>query len=98
MGTFDESYDDLEERRGRKSKVKIGDRFGRLTVIARYGTYRSGNSVRPVWLCKCDCGGRIAVIANSLQSGKTRSCGCLRAETSRENLANWQAMKCRENA
>lgn len=56
-----------------------GKRFGNLIVISRgektkHGVYR--------WNCKCDCGKFTSVPTNDLQSGHTRSCGCLRKSDS----------------
>ena len=51
-------------------------RFGRLTVIRRCG-YKGK---RITWLCKCDCGNLKVVIGESLKDGRTKSCGCLKAE------------------
>ena len=33
-----------------------------------------------MWRCQCDCGKIVETSANSLLSGNTRSCGCLRIE------------------
>lgn len=52
-----------------------GQRFGRLVVMAySHSSY---------WHCECDCGNRRTVFSGSLKSGATRSCGCLRQETTR---------------
>lgn len=53
---------------------RTGQRFGKLTVVARDQTASIGNAV---WTCKCDCGRNIAVRSNNLVSGNTKSCGCL---------------------
>ena len=58
-----------------------GQRFGRLVAIARSGTGSGGSAV---WHCLCDCGKETDVVGQSLRSGKTRSCGCLSAESSSE--------------
>lgn len=50
-----------------------GQRFGRLTVIERFGH----NGKRITWLCKCDCGNEKIVIGEDLKNGSTKSCGCL---------------------
>jgi len=53
-----------------------GQKFGRLTVIERSYPNAKNRSTR--WLCKCDCGTEKIILRDSLKSGKTRSCGCLR--------------------
>ena len=50
-----------------------GQRYNRLTVIARDGTNKFGAST---WLCQCDCGNRTVVARSALLSGGTKSCGC----------------------
>jgi hypothetical protein len=54
-----------------------GHVFGRLTVLERAPNSKSGKTR---WVCKCSCGGNVIVLANSLVSGKTKACGCLRSE------------------
>ncbi len=54
-----------------------GKKFGRLTVLERYGSRKSG----VLWRCRCDCGGEKITASTSLTRLLTRSCGCLRAET-----------------
>ncbi len=56
--------------------------FDRLTVIARAGS-TPGPGRRPLWRCRCVCGGEVVVLAASLRDGRTRSCGCLRREVAR---------------
>lgn len=51
----------------------IGMRYGKLTVAEHTETRDS----RRYFLCKCDCGGRKVVALPNLQSGNTKSCGCL---------------------
>lgn len=55
-----------------------GERFGRLTVVER-AENKNGCTM---WKCKCDCGNEIMVDASCLKRGFTKSCGCLRRETS----------------
>lgn len=57
---------------------RIGDRFGRLTVLSR-SENRNG---RVYWNCQCDCGTRLAIRGLDLPYGDTRSCGCLQRELS----------------
>ena len=54
-------------------KDYAGKRFGRLTVQEYAGKWGGVNR----WLCLCDCGNETVVGQTSLQSGKTKSCGCL---------------------
>jgi hypothetical protein len=62
-----------------------GRTFGRLNVIARAGS-TEGKSRRPLWRCRCACGGECVVLGASLVVGRTRSCGCLRAEVARRTV------------
>lgn len=53
-----------------------GRRFGKLTVLepaANIGRYTA-------WKCQCDCGSEITIRTNSLVTGKTKSCGCIKGE------------------
>ena len=60
----------------------IGKRFGNLTVLA-YAGKRAGMHR---WRCLCDCGKETIVGQTLLQSGKTKSCGCLQEKQILENL------------
>lgn len=57
-------------------KDRTGAKIGRLTVIRLARKDRFSNAV---WLCRCDCGSECEVNLNY----KTKSCGCLRVDTSR---------------
>jgi hypothetical protein len=54
----------------------VGQRFGKLTVIAR------GENDKSRFICKCNCGTTTLVVGGNLRSGNTKSCGCLRKELS----------------
>ena len=76
----------------------MGNRFGRLTVIAPLPP--KNKSTR--WLCKCDCGKEKEVLAVSLTQGRTISCGCyMREKNSKHNgyksrlYKVWDEMLCR---
>ena len=58
-----------------------GQRFGRLVVLER----AENKGRKPAWLCKCDCGKVVTVISDSLNAGRTNSCGCLKRDVNREN-------------
>lgn len=49
------------------------EKFGRLTAIRRVESPKKGQAA---WLCKCQCGNEIVVIASRLRFGNTKSCGC----------------------
>lgn len=57
-------------------------RFGRLTAIELCSERKNGERQ---WLCKCDCGSYCKVITGNLNSGSTRSCGCLLKESGIKN-------------
>lgn len=56
----------------------LGQRFGRLVVIARAKPRRPSREAW--WQCRCDCGGTAAVRGSDLRRGQTKSCGCLARE------------------
>lgn len=58
-------------------KNLLGERYGRLVVIAQGGKNKNGNAR---WLCQCDCGSTKVVASYDLRSGNTRSCGCIKQE------------------
>ena len=68
---------------GRRFIDLTGQKFFRLTVIKRAGTYKepSGGS-SPLWLCECQCGRETTIRGSGIRSGASKSCGCLRKETS----------------
>lgn len=68
--------------RSYRSKDETGNKFGRLTVIARSGIYKSKSVA---WLCRCECGNEKVVPASSLHSGNTKSCGCLQRDNRYRN-------------
>lgn len=59
----------------------IGKRFGSLTVVS----YEGKRAGMHRWRCLCDCGKETVVGQTLLQTGKTKSCGCLQREIIREN-------------
>jgi hypothetical protein len=77
-----------KELAGKRSLENLtGQRFGRLVVVERSTDYvdpKGNHSVK--WLCKCDCGNSKVILANSLKSGTTTSCGCYAKEVLHEVL------------
>lgn len=59
-----------------------GQRFGRLTVIEKAGKSKDRHIV---WRCRCDCGNEAIVQSNALLLGKTKSCGCLKIDKTKES-------------
>jgi hypothetical protein len=55
-----------------------GQKFGRLEILRPATKDRHGKAR---WWCLCDCGRQKIVGARALTAGLTRSCGCLRRET-----------------
>jgi len=58
----------------------VGKKFGLLTVV-RYVCLVSGKGRQ--WLCVCECGKETSTFTSYLNSGNTKSCGCLKAKTAR---------------
>lgn len=56
---------------------ETGNKYGRLTVIRYDHTDKKRGAY---WLCACECGCTTVVKGNSLRTGKTKSCGCLKRE------------------
>ena len=54
-----------------------GQRFGRWVVL---GEATDKIDHRETWLCSCDCGTVRNVLAKSLKSGRSKSCGCIAKE------------------
>ena len=68
-----------------KAPDATGQIFGRLTItgLSHVDSHR-------FWVvrCRCACGSSYTVRFASLRSGRSRSCGCLRRETARENATS----------
>ena len=56
----------------------VGRRYGRLTVLS----FCDDGHV--MMLCRCDCGNVVRLRSTNVRHGRTKSCGCLRRETSSE--------------
>lgn len=86
----------------RKVIIPHGTVFGRLTVIGEADSIK-GNAT---WLCQCECGNQVTVLAYRLRAGHTQSCGCLHEENLRTSVTThgmsktpiyiiWKSMKAR---
>lgn len=75
----------------RPYESKLGQKFGRLTVVSeapRKGRGKSGCG-RIYWHCICECGGEKDI--RSDQWGKIFSCGCLQIEAVRNNIVHGES-------
>lgn len=61
-----------------KKSDMVGKIFGRLTVLGKAPSAKSGN-IR--WFCQCECGNETIVYGSHLRNGNTKSCGCLAIDT-----------------
>lgn len=86
---------------------KIGMTFGRLTVTKIIRQNKDGRALVRA-RCVCTCGGLVDVGTSRLLSGNTKSCGCLRRETTSKRAQThamsklpeykaWKTMKARCN-
>ena len=60
-----------------------GRRFGRLTAMYRGENTKYNDTT---WVCICDCGNQKTIRYSDLISGKTISCGCYKAEDTRQRM------------
>ena len=56
-------------------KDLTGKQFGELLVLSK--TNKRTSDRRIIWLCQCSCGNIVEVNSHSLNTGNTKSCGCL---------------------
>lgn len=80
-------------------KSNIGMTFGNLLLISEeQKVYSDGN--RMAYKCKCSCGNTKVILAKSITSGKSKSCGCGHAgvnkshgESKSKEYKAWRSMK-----
>ena len=60
---------------------ETGNKYNHLLVLYKSNINKHN---RIYWHCLCDCGNECDVDASSLRTGKTKSCGCLRAKKAAE--------------
>src|SRR5262245_20287289 len=71
-----------------------GQRFGRLTVLARVPPELLNKVVFEAhWLCGCRCGELIHTRASSLKNGHTRSCGCFHRDRLKLGMGSPEQMR-----
>lgn len=76
------------ERNKQNGSNITGQKFTRLLVMSL-----NAGSKKRLWNCLCDCGKTITATTNSLLSGNTSSCGCLRRDLRTPNLIGEQLGK-----
>jgi hypothetical protein len=66
----------------KRPSLQGGEVFGYLTVegLSHSCRRRDGTAGERVMVCLCKCGRRVTVRTSNLNSGNTRSCGCLHSE------------------
>lgn len=62
-----------------KTNYLTGQVFGRLTVKGLHHCIKE----KSFWTCECECGTIKVVSGRSLRGNSTKSCGCLRVDTTR---------------
>lgn len=62
----------------------IGQTFYKLTVVSRAPATAGNRGAR--WNCQCECGNTTVSRSDALKNGRTKSCGCHRAELGGKRL------------
>lgn len=78
------------QKRKPRKQILIGQKFCRLTVVKKIESPNHNSR----YLCLCECGNYAKTYAYSLNSGNTRSCGCLQVESvKRKNFKHGGAFR-----
>lgn len=56
----------------------LGKKFNRLTVLSELPQRAKNGGY--IYKCQCDCGNEVNIRSDSINSGKTKSCGCYNSE------------------
>lgn len=62
----------------------VGQRFGRLLVVAFAKTKKYSRCAHAQWACHCNCGSKTVVTSGALLTGRIVSCGCYQRDRARE--------------
>ena len=71
-----------EKFKERQKTDLVGKKFGKLTVLS--STDMRSNKGNQIWKCQCECGNICYISTNHLQTGNTKSCGCLQGHSAGE--------------
>jgi hypothetical protein len=69
-------YYKIPRTRKEKKTLKIGQKFGLLTLLSQEGKSLNDGGTR--WLCRCECGKTTNVPQSRLKNNRVKSCGCWR--------------------
>ena len=85
--------------KGTMGKDITGEKFGMLTAIEFSHTKvsDSGKNRRTYWVFQCECGNIKVLRVDQVKSGNTKSCGCLKQITDRENIKKAQKSNLKYN-
>lgn len=61
-------------------RKKVGEKYGRLTIIEKLPSVVKSGQTRSLFKCRCDCGKIVNVTGDAL-GWSVNSCGCLQEET-----------------
>lgn len=61
-------------------EIKVGDKYGKLTIVKELPRRRHTSRIYRYVECKCQCGNIKAFKLEGIRSGDTKSCGCLALE------------------
>ena len=78
---------------------RTGQKFGKLTVLYHAGKNKLN---KILWQCRCDCGNELPIVAGSLVTGNTKTCGCVKPNfkhggSKKYSYNTWRAMMRRCN-
>jgi hypothetical protein len=60
----------------KKTEIKLGNKFGKLTIVKDLGMVQMNNRTRHCAIVKCACGFEKLARVSSLTTGAMKSCGC----------------------
>lgn len=73
---------------GARKEDLTGLKFNKLTVLNLIDHNKDKTYKKRYWLCLCDCGKQTISATSQIVSGKTKSCGCIKVESSIINSIN----------
>lgn len=73
---------------------ETGNVYGQLTVL--HLNKEKSRGKRTYWVCSCSCGNVKSISRDSLKSGHSNSCGCLRSKIVTENMTTHGKSSTRE--